>query len=82
MLALCDADWQLGMAHDLLHVVRRVRLVTPQLRAAGGGAIANVSSFAAVEPDTAFPTSAVSRAALTVCAELFADACAAPTACA
>lgn len=51
-------------------------------RAAGGGAIANVSSFAAVEPDTAFPTSAVFRAALTVCAELFADACAAPTACA
>ena len=48
----------------------------------GGGAIANVSSFAAVEPDTAFPTSAVFRAALTVCAELFADACAAPTACA
>jgi NAD(P)-dependent dehydrogenase (short-subunit alcohol dehydrogenase family) len=38
-----------------------------------GGAIINISSFAAFEPDPAFPTSAVFRAGLAAYAKLFAD---------
>ena len=37
------------------------------------GAIVNISTFAAFEPDPAFPTSAVFRAGLAVFTKLFAD---------
>lgn len=57
----------------LMNVIRPTRLVTPHLRAAGGGAIVNISSFAAVEPDPVFPTSAVFRAGLAAFSKLYAD---------
>ena len=41
------------------------------------GSIVNISSFAAFEPDAAFPTSAVFRAALASYVKLLADQCAA-----
>lgn len=72
--ALSDADWQRGLDLYLMNVVRIARLAVPALQAAGGGAIVNVSSFAAVEPDGTFPTSAVGRAALAAYTKLFADA--------
>ena len=39
----------------------------------GGGAIINISTFAAFEPDPLFPTSGVFRAGLAAFAKLFAD---------
>lgn len=39
----------------------------------GGGAIINISTFAAFEPDPAFPTSGVARAGLAAFTKLFSD---------
>ena len=57
----------------LLNVVRSARIVAPIMAAQGGGAIVNISTFAAFEPDPLFPTSGVFRAALGSFAKLFAD---------
>ncbi len=73
LLEITDDDWHLGMDYYLLNVVRIARLVTPVMRAGGGGSIVNVSTFAAFEPDPDFPTSAVFRAGLASYAKLFAD---------
>jgi NAD(P)-dependent dehydrogenase (short-subunit alcohol dehydrogenase family) len=72
LLALSDDDWRRGMDFYLMNVVRIARLVAPRMAGQGGGAIVNISSFAAVEPDPAFPTSAVFRAALSAYTKLFA----------
>ena len=47
--------------------------MTPILQSRGGGSIVNISTFAAVEPDPAFPTSAALRASLAAFTKLFAD---------
>ena len=73
LLALSDADWQRGMEFYLLNVVRLARLVTPVMQTQQRGAIVNVSSYAAVEPEAAFPTSAVFRAGLAAFVKLYAD---------
>ena len=57
----------------LLNVVRIARLVTPILQSRGGGSIINISTFAAFEPDPAFPTSSALRASLAAFTKLFAD---------
>lgn len=57
----------------LLSAVRIARLVTPHLKASGGGAIVNISSYVAVEPDLGYPVSSVMRGALSSFAKLFAD---------
>lgn len=72
-LDLPDEDWHAAMDVYLLNVVRVARLVAPIMRSRGGGAIVNISSFAAVEPDRAFPTSSVMRAGLSAFTRLFAD---------
>ena len=56
-----------------LNAVRPTRLVTPIMQAQGGGAIVNISTFAAFEPDPVFPTSGVFRAGLAAFTKLFAD---------
>jgi NAD(P)-dependent dehydrogenase (short-subunit alcohol dehydrogenase family) len=56
-----------------LNVVRPTRLVTPIMQSQGGGAIVNVSTFAAFEPDPVFPTSGVFRAGLAAFTKLYAD---------
>ncbi len=73
VLELSDEDWHAGLDVYLLNVVRPTRLVTPIMRSQGGGAIVNVSTFAAFEPDPLFPTSSVFRAGLASFAKLFAD---------
>ncbi|TDP46117.1 SDR family oxidoreductase [Zavarzinia compransoris] len=73
VLDLSDDDWHRGMDTYFLNVVRPTRLVTPIMQAQKGGAIVNISTFAAFEPDPAFPTSAVFRAGLASFAKLFAD---------
>ncbi len=69
---ISDADWQLGMEHYLLSVVRMARLVSPIMKNQNRGSIVNISSFAAFEPEADFPTSAVFRAGLAAYTKLFA----------
>jgi len=73
VLEISDADWHTGMEVYLLNVIRATRLVTPAMEAAGGGAIINISTFAAFEPDPLFPTSGVFRAGLAAFTKLFSD---------
>ena len=73
VLELTDEQWRAGMEVYLMNVVRPTRLVTPIMVAQGGGAIVNVSTFAAFEPDPVFPTSGVFRAGLAAFTKLFAD---------
>ena len=73
VLELTDEDWHRGMEVYFLNAVRPTRLVTPIMQSQGGGAIINISTFAAFEPDPVFPTSGVFRAGLAAFTKLFAD---------
>jgi NAD(P)-dependent dehydrogenase (short-subunit alcohol dehydrogenase family) len=73
VLEISDDEWHDGMEVYLLNVVRPARIVAPIMAAQGGGAIVNISTFAAFEPDPLFPTSGVFRAALAAFTKLFAD---------
>jgi NAD(P)-dependent dehydrogenase (short-subunit alcohol dehydrogenase family) len=73
ILDLTDADWHEGMEVYFLNAVRPTRLVTPIMQKQGGGAIINISTFAAFEPNPVFPTSGVMRAGLAAFTKLFAD---------
>lgn len=73
VLEISDEDWHRGMEVYFLNVVRPTRLVTPVMQKQRAGAIINISTFAAFEPDPAFPTSAVFRAGLAAFTKLFAD---------
>jgi NAD(P)-dependent dehydrogenase (short-subunit alcohol dehydrogenase family) len=73
ILELTDQDWQEGMNVYFLSAVRPARLVTPIMQAQGGGAIVNISTYSAFEPEQGFPTSGVFRAGLASFAKLFAD---------
>ena len=70
---LSDDDWQRGMEVYFLSAVRPTRLVAPIMQRQRAGSIINISSFAAFEPDAAFPTSAVFRAGLASFVKLVAD---------
>ena len=71
ILELTDGDWREGMEVYFLSAVRPTRLVTPIMRAQGGGSIVNISTFAAFEPSPGFPTSGVMRAGLAVVLQAF-----------
>ncbi|MBV8916088.1 MAG: SDR family oxidoreductase [Acetobacteraceae bacterium] len=73
VLELTDEDWHRGMDVYFLSAVRPTRLVTPIMQRQRTGAIVNISTFAAFEPDPAFPTSGVFRAGLAAYCKLFAD---------
>lgn len=73
LLEIPDADWHAGLDLLVLNVVRMARLVTPAMERQGGGAIVNVSTFAAFEPSAGFPVSSALRAALASFSKLFAD---------
>jgi NAD(P)-dependent dehydrogenase (short-subunit alcohol dehydrogenase family) len=73
ILALTDEDWHEGLDTYLLNVVRPTRLVTPIMQRQKAGVIINISTFAAFEPEPAFPTSGVFRAGLATFAKLYAD---------
>ena len=73
VLELSDDDWHHGMEVYFLNVVRPVRLVTPIMQSQKSGAIINISTFAAFEPDPVFPTSGVFRAGLAAFTKLFSD---------
>lgn len=73
LLELSDDQWRTGLDMILLNVVRLARLVTPVMQAQRGGAFVNISSFAAFEPNAAFPISSALRAALASFAKLYAE---------
>jgi len=73
VLEISDDEWHTGMDVYLLNAIRPTRLVTPLMQAQGGGAIINISTFAAFEPDPLFPTSGVFRAGLAAFTKLYSD---------
>ncbi len=73
LLSLTDDDWRTGADLLLLSVIRLARLVTPVMEGQGGGAIVNISSLVAEEPDPRFPVSSVHRAGLGAFTKLYAD---------
>ncbi len=73
LLEIPDDDWHAGLDLVLLNVVRMARLVTPVMVERGGGAIVNISTYAAVEPSPAYPVSATLRAGLSAFTKLYAD---------
>jgi NAD(P)-dependent dehydrogenase (short-subunit alcohol dehydrogenase family) len=73
LLEIGDDDWHLGMEVYLLNVIRMCRLVTPVMERQGKGAIVNISTYAAFEPEALFPTSGVFRAGLAAFTKLYAD---------
>ncbi len=73
ILELTDAQWHQAMDVYLLNVIRVARMVTPLMQANDGGSIVNISTFAAFEPESSFPTSGAMRAGLAAFTKLFAD---------
>jgi len=73
LLSLDDAAWRTGLDLVILDVVRLARIVTPVMEKQGKGAWVNISTFAAFEPDLAFPISCALRAGLGAFAKLYAD---------
>lgn len=73
LLEISDEAWHTGLDLVLINVVRMARLVTPIMQKQGGGAIVNISTFAAFEPSLSFPVSSALRAALGSFAKLYAD---------
>jgi NAD(P)-dependent dehydrogenase (short-subunit alcohol dehydrogenase family) len=73
LLSIADEDWHAGLDLVLLNVVRMARLVTPVMQKQGGGAIVNISTYAALQPDAAFSVSTVLRAGLSAFTKLYAE---------
>ena len=73
LLDISDAEWHLGLDMLLLNVVRMARLVTPIFLKQGGGAIVNISTFSAFEPDLSFPVSSSLRSGLASFTKLYAN---------
>ncbi|WP_170329888.1 SDR family oxidoreductase [Ruegeria arenilitoris] len=73
VLEISDEDWHEGMEVYFLNAVRATRIVAPIMIDQKSGAIINISTFAAFEPDPVFPTSGVMRAGLAAYSKLFSD---------
>jgi len=73
LLDIPDADWSLGLDMMLLNVIRLARLVTPVMIEQGGGAIVNITTYAAFEPEQFLPVSSAIRAAVSAFTKLYAD---------
>ncbi|AOK01757.1 SDR family oxidoreductase [Burkholderia vietnamiensis] len=73
LLAIDDAKWHEGLDLIVLNVVRVLRRVTPVFLQQGGGAVVNISSFAADAPEQPMPVSSALRAALSAFTRLYAE---------
>ncbi|MBS0535077.1 MAG: SDR family oxidoreductase [Proteobacteria bacterium] len=73
ILKITDEQWHTGMDVYLLSAIRPARLVAPHMVAQKKGAIVNISTAWAFEPNAMFPTSGVFRAGLAAFTKLFAD---------
>ncbi len=72
LLEISDDAWHDGVDMLLLNVIRATRYITPRMLERGGGAIVNISSFAARQPDPRFVISSTIRAGLSAFARMFA----------
>lgn len=72
LLEIPDADWHKGFDMVMLNVIRTLRLVTPVMKAQKSGAVVNISSAFAFEPESDFPMTTL-RAALSAWTKLYAD---------
>jgi len=70
---LTDDDWQASFELNLMSAVRATRAAIPVLKAAGGGAIVNVSSSAGKRPSLIMPDYSVMKAALLSFSRLVSD---------
>jgi 3-oxoacyl-[acyl-carrier protein] reductase len=73
-----DEAWRRAVEQNLMSVVRMVRLVTPHMRAAGGGAIVNITGLSVIQPMVGFGLSVATWAGViglskTLSLELAAD---------
>lgn len=73
LLDITEEEWRSGFEMILLNVIRMAELVTPPMLAQGGGAIVNISTLYAFEPNLGNPVSATLRAALGSYTKLYAD---------
>lgn len=73
LLAMADERWHEALDLLILNVLRMMRRVTPIMQAQGGGAVVNISSFAAVMPEQAMPVSSALRAALSSITRLYGE---------
>ena len=73
LLEIPDEDWHNALDLVLLNVHHMAQLVVPVMKEKGGGSFVNISSFAALEPNRAFPVSSVIRAALANYVKLFSN---------
>lgn len=73
LLDISDESWHLGLDMLILNVVRMARLVTPIFERQGGGAIVNISTFSAFEPELAFPVSSTLRGGLASFIKLYSN---------
>jgi len=73
LLDLTDEEWITAYELMFLSAVRMLRKTVPPMRAAGGGSVVVMSSFAALEPDDTFATSAVVRSGLLAFTKMLAD---------
>jgi NAD(P)-dependent dehydrogenase (short-subunit alcohol dehydrogenase family) len=72
-LAFPDEGWHEALDMYVLAVVRMARVVTPVFQAQGAGAIVNVSSFRAIEPQPGYTQMSVLRGALHGFTKVYAD---------
>lgn len=73
LLQIDDERWHAALDLLILNVVRMMRRVTPIMQRQGGGAVVNISSFAAVMPEQAMPVSSALRAALASITRLYGE---------
>jgi NAD(P)-dependent dehydrogenase (short-subunit alcohol dehydrogenase family) len=73
LLDIPDDDWYAGVDLALLNIIRMLRLVTPLMLSSKGGAIVNISTFAAFEPRLTYPISSSLRLAVAGFTKLYAD---------
>ena len=73
LLEIEDSAWTEGFALIFQSVVRMARLTTPVFLRQGGGAVVNISSLWAVEPNLDAPVSSTMRAALSGFTRLYAE---------
>ena len=73
LIDIPDESWIFGFDLYAMNVIRMARAVTPVFRRLGGGAIVNISTFAAAEPRLMFPVSGTTRGAMHSFAKLYAD---------
>ncbi|MBM3526053.1 MAG: SDR family oxidoreductase [Alphaproteobacteria bacterium] len=72
LLAITDKEWEFGLNLLLLNVIRLCRLITPVMEKQSTGAIVNLTTFHAFEPNLRYPVSSTLRAALSAFTKLYA----------